>query len=111
MWIRHVYNQSRVRFNGHSILHVGLEASHEVRSVLSLPLGTTLHWVDSLREHHHFQRSGRCMRKVRASVCQIHLSMAYHKLLRSWNPMLRSLHACLHSSQQSQEEKTEGRCC
>ena len=102
MWLRHVYNQSGLRFHGHSLLHVGLTADHEVCLVPGLPLRTPLHRMDHLCEHHHFQRSSRCMqRTLLAAVCQIHLSMAYHKLLRSWNPMLRSLHACLHSGQQS----------
>ena len=96
-----MYNQSGLRFHGHSLLHVGLTTDHEVRLVPGLHVRTSLHRLDCLREHHHFQRSGRCMRRFLAAVFQIHLSMAYHKLLRSWNPMLRSLHACLHSSQQS----------
>ena len=102
-----MYNQSGVRFHGYSILYVGLKTDPQVCSMPRLPLRTSLHRVDSLRKHHHIQQ---CVRSVHlrplAIVRQIHLSVAYHKLLRFRNPMLCSLHARLHRSQQSQEEKT-----
>ena len=108
MWLRYVSNQFGLCLLGHRLLHEGIETDRKVYLVPCLPLRASLHWVDSLREHYHIQRGCKGVQRfLFAKVRQIHLSLANHKLLRSRNPLLCRLHACLHRRQQSQEEKAK----